>query len=351
MISKSRRKMSLALAATCAAALAAACSSSDSSTPGGAGGGGAGGPCPGSDCAYASSACLAIGDNTGATRVQLRMMQLVTTAPPALTEQFVEDTILNKNLRVAYDTCPLYGTGEFSWLFDWDTTTGKLTMGGGALLPNEAAAKAGTCFLHFTDPQSGITVAPKTADSTVGADGKFDVTFDDVVVIPIFLNPQATSYVLLPLHKLHVRTTQGGMLMDNAGHASPTGNCIGAYRGADLPITNDVYCLPDDNYSYFEPGAELDGYVTVDESDTVWVQDLKESLCVLLSDDPATYKDVETNKCKRDGDNKITLKGDWDSATNTAKPGGDSFHLVAKFAASAVKIKGTATQFDCSDAQ
>lgn len=278
------------------------------------------------------------------------MTQLVTTAPPALTEQFVEDTILNKNLRFAYDSCPLYGTGEFSWLFDWDTASGKLTMGGGALLPDESAAKSGTCFLQFHDDTSGIDVAPMTVDSTVGADGKFDATFDKIV-IPIFLNPTATSLVLLPLHQVHIRNTAGGMLMDDAGNPSPTGNCIGAYKGAALPITSDVYCIPDDNYSYFDPGGELDGYITVDESDEVWVKDLDESLCVLLSDDPATYKDDDTHKCKRDAEGKLTLRGDWDAATNTAMAGGDSFHLIAKFAASAVKIKGTATQFDCSDAQ
>ncbi len=348
MRSRSRRTTTWALAATCIASLAAACSSSDSSNPG-TGGGGSGGPCPGAECGYASSACLAVGDNTGAARTQLRMIQLVTTAPPALTSNFVEDTILNKNLRFAYGSCPLYGTGEFSWLFDWDTAAGKLTMGGGALLPDENAAKSGTCFLQFHDDTSGIDVAPATVDAPLGADGKFDATFDKIV-IPIFLNPTATSYVLLPLHQVHVRTTDTGAVTDNAGTPSATGNCLGTYKAAALPVTSDVYCIPDDNYSYFTPGGQLDGYVTVAESDAVWVKDLQESLCVLLSNDPATYKDVDTSKCKRDAQGNITLKGDWDSATNSAMAGGDSFHLVAQFAANAVKINGTATKFDCSDA-
>ena len=342
-----RRTTSLAIAAAFAASLAAACSS-DSTTPG-AGGGGSGGVCPGAECVHSSSACLAIGDNTGSSRVQLRMMQLVTTAPPALTEKFVEDTILNKNLRFAYDNCPLYGTGEFSWLFDWDTAAGTLTTGGGALLPDEKAAKAGTCFLQFNDPTSGMDVAPATVASALGSDGTFDASFDKIV-IPIFLNLAATSYVLLPLHRVHMRNTPAGKLTDNAGNASATGNCLGTYKAAALPVSSDVYCIPDDNYSYFEPAGELDGYITVVESDTVLVNDLKESLCVLLSNDPATYKDDVTHNCKRDAAGNITLKGDWDAATNSAKAGGDSFHVVAKFAANAVKINGVATKFDCSDA-
>lgn len=327
----------------------AACSSSDSSPTGdnGAGGSGSDG-CPGTSCNHADSVCLAIADNTGTGKTQLRMTQLVTTNPPALTTQFFEDIVLNKNMRLAYDSCPIYGTGQFSWLLSWDDASGKVTVGGGPTVANEGQVKNGTCFLQLHDPTSGFDAAPVTVDSKIAADGTFDIAIDSIV-IPIFLDASGSNYVLLPLHHVEMKNTASGRVTDDAGNPSTSGNCIGAYKSDALDPGSS--CYPDDNFTFFDPGGELTGYITVDESDTVMVKDLQETLCVLLADDPSLATDGKPKRCARDANNHILAKGDWDSATNTAKDGGDAYRLVAQFAAAAVPIKGTATSFDCSDAK
>jgi len=306
--------------------------------------------CPGSQCEYADSVCLAIGDNEGSDRTDLRINQLNITFPEALKNKFLQDTVINKAMRIAYDeSCNYSGDGRFSWLFSFDRTSNKLLTGGGPPIENEAAAKNGTCFIQFTDTDSGIEVKPQELDVTLGDDGSFDVSGIDVTV-PIFL-PTGGS-VLLPLKQVAVKNLPGKAITDDEGNPSASGNCIGKYRTNLDPA---AACLPEDDISYFENGASLEGFITVEDAETVWIADLRTSLCVLLgkqADDIKASGDDGTH-CKRDGDGNIILKGDWDSATNSAvEPGtGDAFLLKAEFSASAIKINGTASKMDCSDAK
>lgn len=332
-----------------AAVVAAACSSSDSNGSAGAGASGSG--CPGDQCAFKSSPCLAVADNTGSAKADFRISQLIVKAPASLAQTFVQKVVINQNMRLPYDqsTCQVYGTGQFSWLFSVDSS-GTLTTGGGAPIPDQAAAQGGTCFIHFTDKTSNVEVQPVQVPLTIGDDGSFDSPLIPDIRVPIFLDPQGTSVVLLPLHQVSVQSLPGGGVIDDTGKGTKVGNCIGKYRS---DLDPDLSCIPEDSFTYFENGAALSGFIKVDESDEVFVKDLSETLCVLLSGDATTYGDgVSQNQhCKKDGNGQIVVRGDWDSASNTAKDGGDAFRLQAEFAASAIKIRGTATKFDCSDAQ
>lgn len=342
-----RHTLSLSLLALTAAFAGSACSSDDdpkkpnnSSTDD---------SCPGSQCAYADSACLAIGDNEGSDRTDLRITQLNITFPEALKNPFLQRVVINQAMRLAYDeSCNYSGDGRFSWLFSWDRAAKKLLTGGGPPIGGEAGAKNGTCFINFTDEKSGIEVKPQELDLEINEDGTFSASGIDVTV-PIFL--PAGGSVLLPLRQVTVATLPGKAITDNDGNASPSGNCVGSYR-KDLDPADA--CFPADEITYFENGASLEGFITVEEAEGVWIADMSTSLCVLLGKqaDDIKVKEADGTHCKRDGEGNIILKGDWDSATNQPVEDGtgDAFRLKGEFAANAVKILGTATKMDCSDA-
>ena len=74
----------------------------------------------------------------------------------------------------------------------------------------------------------------------------------------------------------------------------------------------------------------------LEEADTVVVDAIGQSLCVILSGDAATYGDGGTpTKCKRTN-GKINFQGDWCAASNNMACT-DSAHLTANFSASGVK--------------
>jgi hypothetical protein len=76
--------------------------------------------------------------------------------------------------------------------------------------------------------------------------------------------------------------------------------------------------------------------VALTAPDTVLVDAVGQSLCVILSGDAATYGDAGTPaKCKRTS-GKINFQGDWCAATNNMACT-DSARLSASFSASGVK--------------
>src|SRR5690606_24861774 len=147
----------------------------------------------------------------------------------------------------------------------------------------------------FTDEASGIEVAPQEIDVEVKDDGSFEVSGIDVTV-PIFL--PTGGHVLLPLKQVNVKTLPGKGLTDNDGKPSKNGNCIGNYR---TDLKPGAACLPEDDISFFENGAELAGYITVEDAEGVWIADMKTSLCVLLGQ-KNEYKEQREDgtHCKRD---------------------------------------------------
>lgn len=337
----------------------AACSSSDSADPGGSGGsggtggtggsggsggsdgstdGGSLGACFGTDpaCGIGNSPCYAMTDNAGQTTQSFRIHQIVAQAPPAL--KGLQTLVLSPNVPLKLDACNLYGKGRINWLFSYDTTAQKLTIGGGPPMPDASKAKDGTCMLDIDDTAAGIHMKPGTVDATVAADGTVTASSLDEIALPIYLDDAGASVVYLPVRKLHLENLK----------VTDGGNCMGHFRGDELPT--DTCVAPAGEYAW-TTGGVIKGTITVEDSDKVFVKDLSESLCVLLSGDPTTYGDGDVGNvhCKKDGAGKPTLKGDWDLATDAAVAAGtgDSFQLVADFAAGAFKVTGTKSTMTC----
>lgn len=319
--------MILGLGVTVGAAslLVVGCGDSEDSNPGG--GSTVTPTCaPTGVCAEVASDCLALVDNSSKTdKIGLRMAQLAITKPEALSKGAVKAIVAN-GVAMNLDQCNIQGQGTFSWLLEFDRTNGKLKTGGAKPV---ADPFAGYCFVNDT----AKNITPITVDAPFTGD-KFETTGDVKLTVPIYLDAAASSVVLLPLQA--VKLFNATLSADN--------NCIGKYNADTLSVDNN--CLPDEEagISYFTDDASLQGFVTLEQADTVDVSALSQSLCVLLSGDAKTYgHDVDgVSRCTRDANDKITLKGDWCAATNAAATAdcADAFQLGATFAASAVKISG-----------
>jgi hypothetical protein len=281
----------------------------------------------------ASSECISLADNSAATAFTLRMANLTLTAPPALTKGLVKGVVQN-GVTMNLASCNLNGGGTFSWLLQFDTTSGKLKTGGGK--PAEDPTK-GYSFVDETIMQGGqpFKIAPFTADAAIGKDGKFAITMGQNVTVPVYLDLKASAVVLLPLHDAKL-----------VGTVSADKNCIGKYNSKGLDPAGG--CLADDTNPSFigadgkaDSDGKLDGYITLEEADTVLVDAVGQSLCVILSGDATTYGDGGSPaKCKRDAGMKITFQGDWcDASNDTACK--DSIRLAANYSASGVKSPAT----------
>jgi hypothetical protein len=190
--------------------------------------------------------------------------------------------------------------------------------------------KAGYCFVN--QDIGGQAVAPVTIDAPLGTDGSFTSGAPADLVVPIYIDANGDNIVLLPLKNARLYDAK----------LSANRNCIGKYNADTLDPVN--LCRAEVGVvSTFTDGASLDGFVTLEEADSVMVQTPSESLCVLLSGDAGTYgDDSDPPKCKRDGEGKILFEGDWCSATDSAATADckDAVRLGASFAASAVTITG-----------
>ena len=134
---------------------------------------------------------------------------------------------------------------------------------------------------------------------------------------------------------------------------SPDNNCIGTYNPNAITSTDGgaMGSCTDDltECDRWITGGSIGGYITLEEADQVYVPQLSESLCVLLTGDAKPIIS-STNSMERlcgRTNGQITLKGDY--CSNPAGPGGcgDSYWLAAAFAASAAKISTTRNQPDC----
>lgn len=332
-----------------------ACSSGDS----GAGGGGgsvnscvpSAAECYATDANEPGAACLAKADNTGDT-IQMRISQLEVSAPPTLSAPFMQDAIITKKVTLTEPNCFQGGDAQFNTLFEFNTSTMKVKAGGGVPQALIGPAKDGTCFANFTDTQSGITIGPTEADFTqngnqvhavFNAGGQMNPPQPDLV-LPIYLENKLDQYVLLPLHQV-----------DITANLSADHNCVGKFNGDTLsPGTG---CVPDVGSFAWTNDGSYSAYITVAESNTVMVQSLGYSLCVLLSGDVKKWKGPTTIPCGEDTTGKPVVcasctdsegfnatgalpEGDWCSTTNSAGGCKDAFHLETNFAASAIKIKG-----------
>jgi len=277
-------------------------------------------------CTAVESECVALFDNRERTKFGLRMAQLTITKPDILAGPAI-GKVVSDAVRMNLQQCRLNGTGTFSWLIEFDTMTGTARTGGA--LPQADPTK-GYCFVDTTVGAFPIQAIEVPAPIT---DGRFDADVGDLIV-PIYLgaDPGGTP-ITLPLHQ--AKLSDGTVTADN--------NCIGRYNAEGLDPDN--LCLADDVNPTFINGAKLTAFITIEEADSVEVEDLGQSLCVILSGDANTYGDGgdPISHCLRDAGGAINLKGDWCAATNSAATAScqDAFQLGAEFAASAVEITGT----------
>ena len=283
-------------------------------------------PCsPAASCPGAKSECLALTDYTGKEQFTLRMADLTLTAPPPLTTGLVS-TVVKGGVTINLPECNLAGGGTFSWLLQFDTKTGKLKAGGAK--PTKTPAD-GYSFVDET--VMGFKIAPFETDAPITG-GKFAMATGADLTVPIYIDAEATQVVLLPLHSAKL-----------SGTISADNNCIGKYNskglqpGDNCAATKDIPAYVGADGKADSDGT-LDGFITLEEADTVEVDAIKQSLCVILSGDAAQFGDgAMPAKCKRDAGGKIVFQGDWCAASNDAACK-DAVKLQAKFAASAVKL-------------
>lgn len=276
--------------------------------------------CLGAQCKAADKDCVGLVDNKDQTKFGLRMSELTISKPDALASGLVAGIVSNA-VTPLNAGCQLNGSATFNWLLQFDTASSTLKTGGAKPVTD---ATAGYSFVD--EMVGGKAIAPITFDGVKpDASGAFAVTAGKDLLVPIYLDATGSQVVILPLKNAAL----------SMATLSASQNCIGSYNAANLDPMNS--CLPDAQNKAFLTGAQLDGYVTLEDADSVVIASLSQSLCVVLSQDSATYGEQVNGVtvCKRTG-GTINFQGDTCStAGGTCK---DSVNLSAKFAASSVKI-------------
>jgi hypothetical protein len=278
------------------------------------------------------SPCLAMGaDNSGKSVADLRIRRLDVSAPPALAKSFVQKTVLNQGIDL-HGFCGENGDGTFSWLIELDTANNKVTTGGAP--PTTDPFGTGYCFVNKMI--DGLPVGPVTVGMTKGSDGTWASDVIPKLFVPIY--PPGLAPIILPITGATVQKVS--LSSDN--------NCIGSYNpNAITSVTGNV-CTDDITAcDRWITAGSLGGYITLEEADQVFVPQLSESLCVLLTGGTSVdTSDPNEKKCGRTN-GTINVKGDYCSSPVGPGACGDSYWLAAAFAASAAKISATPNQPDC----
>jgi hypothetical protein len=276
-----------------------------------------------------ASTCLSHVDQSASATPGFRMSQLVLTQPQALAQGLVASVVAG-SVTPSDAACNMNGSATFSWLLRFDLAAGTLETGGAKPAPMPAGPYA---FVDEMVQQVNTTfhVQPVTLMAPLTPSCGFSSSMGDVI-IPIYLDAAATMAVLLPLHSLHFHD----------GAISPDQGCIGRFNAEGLQPANS--CLPDATHPLFLNGASLDAFMTLEETDTVLISSLNESLCVALSGDSSMYgvkNAAGITVCKRDAAGKIVYQGGWCAATNQAATPtcADADQLQGNFASQAVKIQ------------
>lgn len=273
------------------------------------------------------STCLPLSDNAGKDVLDLRIRRLNIAAPPALSTDFIQNTVVTLNIDLAERNCGEQGKGLFTWLMRVDKKNNTILTGGSP--PSRDVFNEGFCFARFD--LGANKVEPITSAISFTGD-TFRSTDLRKVNIPIFIDSTGDNVILLPITDVRL---EGVTLSEN-------GNCIGRFRENAL----DDACFEDKSICpRWQTSGSLGGYITLEEADGVLIRDLNnKSLCALLG--------AETDvKCAREG-GKIKYQGDYCSTTKTAGGCADSVWLAATFAASAAKIfDGNGTIPKCSGAK
>jgi hypothetical protein len=325
------------LAVVCAlTAVAGGCSSGDDDNGGAGGTGGNGGSTsdckPTAEVCYVAgedgpgSECLAKADHSASPTTQLRISQHQVAKPATLAKPFMQDAIITKKSALSQPACNQFGLAQFNLLMQIDSTQKTLTLGGGVPQKLIGDPNDGTCWADFVDPTSGLAVKPVSAPYVETADGALQAAIADFVM-PIYLDDTTSSAVLVPLHEMTV-----------IAKLSADKNCIGRYAHETLGEN----CTAAQDQFAWENGGRYEGYITVEEADDVMVVSLGQTLCVVLSGDPAKWKGPE-NSCKSAPAFALQglPKGDWCKATNSEGGCQDAWYLSIEIAAAAIAIKGS----------
>jgi len=273
-----------------------------------------------------ASTCLPMGDNRGKSVSDLRLRSLHIVAPKALAAQFVRRTVVTANVDLDAPSCGERGKGQFSWLMRIDRDKNEIITGGAP--PASDPFGTGYCFARFKSVE-GIDIAPLRAP--IAFTGRtFKSTVPQALNVPIFLTPDGKSTIVLPLSEV---------VIDGVS-LSEDGNCIGALNKKALK--GDCRDEPGTCTKWTTAGS-LGGFITLEEADKVFIPELNQSLCVVITQSSRG----PDNRCKREG-GKIPLQGDYCSIDK--KPGSckDSMWMAATFAAAAVKIDPAAAAPGCS---
>ncbi|MGH7280300.1 MAG: hypothetical protein ACRELY_02165 [Polyangiaceae bacterium] len=278
--------------------------------------------------------CLPLADNTGKTTLDFRMRRLNVAAPKALAQTFVQNTVVTANIDLkgttGAPTCGDEGQGAFNWLLEVDKNANTLKTGGA--IPADPFS-TGYCFYNHIPPGGSTTlVGPTTLTIHFDSTGnKFDTDPTPKLLVPIFLNGDINSVIVLPLSNVTMKDV----------NITNDGNCIGSFQLASLDPTCEA--IDESQCEKWKTAGALGGYITLEDADGVNIDILQESLCVLLS---GATKGAD-GKCPRDGSGKLTVTGDYCSTSKQAGDCADSDWLAATFAAAAVKVNDGASTPEC----
>ncbi len=275
--------------------------------------------------------CLPMANNTGSV-LDFRMRRLNIISPPSLTyavNPTLQTAIIDSAVDLKAKQCGEVGKGTFSWLLRVDKAKKTLTTGGAP--PSADPFGAGYCFYNHTVTvgTTPLAVKPVTVDlDPTSTDTTFVTKAIPKLFVPIFLDTAGTAVIILPLSNPIIKDLT----------ISANGNCIGSLN--PVALAKDCTDVFSDCSKWHTAGA-LGGYMSLEEADSVFIKELNQSLCVVLT------QTAPLTKCDRDGAGLVKAKGDYCSKTN--KPGDcqDSFWLSATFAASAIKINDGATTPTC----
>jgi len=263
-----------------------------------------------------ASTCLPIADNKGKQVLDFRMRRLNVAAPKALAQQFIQKTVVTTNIDLNARECGEKGKGLFTWLLRVDRQNNTLVTGGAP--PSADPFGVGYCFARFTTADK-IVIEPLQTGIVFQGD-TFKSTDKKKLNVPIFLNGDVNNVVVLPVTDVVI---QGVALSEG-------GNCIGKLN----PNALSSDCSDDPALcSKWQTAGALGGYITIEEADQVYIQDLSESLCVILTQ---SSKGPDGRCTRQNG--KIAFEGDYCSKDKQPGSCKDSFWLAATFAASAVTI-------------
>jgi hypothetical protein len=308
--------------------------SADGGTPstGGEGGEGEPPPCHPTDpvCNQVASDCLALVDNSERDVGALRLQQLTIFKPDALSSG-LEYQAIAQSVMINLEECNLFGGGTINLLVEMNRSAGTARIGGAYPVedPND-----GYTFVDDLFPVEGgmIEVAPQTFDAEVDQSGTITAGTVPFVTLPLFLSPDASDYILMPVREARLIQTQ----------ISQDYNCIGTHNAEGLSPDNG--CLPDipGNVKPFVDGGRVEGYILLEEADDVIVTTfgLNRSLCVIFAQDVAEFGDGGSPTRCAYKDNEIKFPGDWCSQTNSGATAEchDAVKFLFSFAASAVKV-------------